>query len=608
MIKGFLFCILMLFTIDSVANSFITLSYEGKEYTLTNVNNPQDFSALDKENNVLVENVQLATELYVGLQSYNKVMSSNLSLESPDTLEALKIDVQESIVHDNKISETLKQININASLILDVNSVVLDGIGDGLKSFADTVASTIISNDFSTVREVQIATAYAAAVSESQIYTASYNMYQDMKSEHSKSIESALILEDFFQDAKGRYNTAEAGLNILKYASNQTNAELLVLIGNIGASFINRSTIYTVITETLLTINQTLKLNIPTLAINLAPLELPNLVVSALEKLIATSTFINRGYEFTGNIEEESGVISGSSPEGSIKNIEFNTIYNYGTGEFTVVLSKEAKEMLEAEGYTAGNGLDFSELLEQIQLLVDNGMVLNPLSQTSLPFDYTQVFDDANFSTSGLLGLDFESSFTSNWFTSSHSGSMNFSLNNDSLFIQGSSDFENETLNLITGSPVSIDQYFAWEDSAFLSFDYLFEDEKGVFDVFANGETIFSIDGDTASNGWNYEEIWLDLDLNPGDLLNLQFKFDDIVSGSNLLLDNIKFTNLVNGDFSQNLYVWNTKGEGKAKIIDNAELITVPEPPTYFIFILGCIFILYRHKNIINENCLLKYK
>lgn len=141
---------------------------------------------------------------------------------------------------------------------------------------------------------------------------------------------------------------------------------------------------------------------------------------------------------------------------------------------------------------------------------------------------------------------------------------------------------------LVTGSPSSISQTVDTGANPFtLSFDYLFETTTGVLEVLLGSTSLGTIPAPgTLASDFMSASFLVD-----GSFLNqtglaLTFLLDG-PTGSSLLLDNIAFPGLENGDFeSGNLAGWTGQASG-AGSVGVARLAQVPEPATLALFLFG---------------------
>jgi hypothetical protein len=124
---------------------------------------------------------------------------------------------------------------------------------------------------------------------------------------------------------------------------------------------------------------------------------------------------------------------------------------------------------------------------------------------------------------------------------------------------------------LTTGSPVELAQDIPVPDwPATLIFDYQFQSSRGTLSVLLGDETLAQLTADDGPVGHFERTIDLSgLGLS-GDTV-LKLVFDDTTSGSVLVIDNIDFPGLENGDFEQGLLYFTTTGEGTASLVDVGE-------------------------------------
>jgi hypothetical protein len=141
---------------------------------------------------------------------------------------------------------------------------------------------------------------------------------------------------------------------------------------------------------------------------------------------------------------------------------------------------------------------------------------------------------------------------------------------------------------LTTGSPTSLTQIIDTPDTPQnLQFDYKFESTTGFLDVTINGTSIGTLTAPgTLSGAFSSASF-----LVSGPLLSLSdavlaFVLDG-VAGSSILLDNIIFPGLINGDFQTgNLTGWSTQHSGTGSV-NVAETAPVPIPAALPLFAAG---------------------
>ena len=147
-----------------------------------------------------------------------------------------------------------------------------------------------------------------------------------------------------------------------------------------------------------------------------------------------------------------------------------------------------------------------------------------------------------------------------------------------------------------TGSPVSVSQgnIDTPTDPFGFQFDYLFTDGEGVLEVFLNDTVVLSLNGADFPNDL-FSTAFVSID---GDLLGLidatlTFTFDG-PAGLELLIDNIVFPDLINGDFNNGVidgWQIETTGASAAGVrefaLDPQVSTGVPEPGTLTLFGLG---------------------
>jgi hypothetical protein len=120
-------------------------------------------------------------------------------------------------------------------------------------------------------------------------------------------------------------------------------------------------------------------------------------------------------------------------------------------------------------------------------------------------------------------------------------------------------------LELTTGSPAGVSQSVDSPNGAFkVEFDYRFTTTSGFLDVFLNDiyigvrlEAPSIVESEFLHAVFEIEDPFL-FNLSGVPLL---FQLDGL-TGSNLLIDNISFPGLLNGDFEQGLELWTEEGQG----------------------------------------------
>jgi hypothetical protein len=141
---------------------------------------------------------------------------------------------------------------------------------------------------------------------------------------------------------------------------------------------------------------------------------------------------------------------------------------------------------------------------------------------------------------------------------------------------------------LVTGSPASLSQTIDTPASPqSLQFDYKFESTSGVLDITINGTSIGTLAAPgTLSGAFSTASF-----LVSGLLLDLQdailsFVLDG-VAGSSILIDNVLFPGLINGDFQTgNLTGWNVQHSGAGSVAIT-EVPQVPLPAALPLFMVG---------------------
>lgn len=151
---------------------------------------------------------------------------------------------------------------------------------------------------------------------------------------------------------------------------------------------------------------------------------------------------------------------------------------------------------------------------------------------------------------------------------------------------------------LTTGSPVSISQFVDNPGNLFtLEFDYLFQTGGGWLDILLDGYSLLasplfgpgSPQADYEHFSMTFNLADLGISLTDPDVL-LEFLFNDDTAGSVLLVDNIVFPNLLNGDFQTgSASNWRSSETGSVgvQITDVAELTSVPEPASLLMLLVG---------------------
>ncbi len=136
---------------------------------------------------------------------------------------------------------------------------------------------------------------------------------------------------------------------------------------------------------------------------------------------------------------------------------------------------------------------------------------------------------------------------------------------------------------LTTGSPASISQNVSTGADDFnLSFDYRFESTSGFLDVVLNGVSLGMIAAPgTIDGAFSTANFFVDSSIF-GNLTDVTLAFIlDGPSGSSILLDNILFPGLINGNFETgNLNGWTGQSTG-AGSVGVADLSTVPLPAAF---------------------------
>jgi len=139
---------------------------------------------------------------------------------------------------------------------------------------------------------------------------------------------------------------------------------------------------------------------------------------------------------------------------------------------------------------------------------------------------------------------------------------------------------EDFVARLVTGSPVSLSQTVDTPGSLFdLAFDYQFRSTTGVLDVLLDGMSVGTITAPTSlTSEFTTASFRID-----GELLNrtdvdLEFLLDG-PARSSLLLNNVAFPEVVNGDFqTEGLAGWTMTTSARGTV-ESLGLSTIPEPP-----------------------------
>lgn len=148
----------------------------------------------------------------------------------------------------------------------------------------------------------------------------------------------------------------------------------------------------------------------------------------------------------------------------------------------------------------------------------------------------------------------------------------------------------NIALQMVTGSPSGVLQSVNTPDSAFeLAFDTLFETTTGTLEVSLADEILATINAPgTLAPGFTTNSVLIDqaslLNLSGADL---EFVIDG-PTGSSVLIDNIVFPGLTNGDFqSGNLDGWTVQASPNGRV--GVVTVDVPVPGTALLILVGLI-------------------
>ncbi|MEE9303392.1 MAG: hypothetical protein V3U84_06365 [Thiotrichaceae bacterium] len=148
-----------------------------------------------------------------------------------------------------------------------------------------------------------------------------------------------------------------------------------------------------------------------------------------------------------------------------------------------------------------------------------------------------------------------------------------------------------ETAILTTGSPIELYTAVDVPDAPFtLGFDYGFLDETGSLEIYIGDFLVFASSASIDNQG-NIFSTSVDIDdglISNLDNAELSFLFDG-ESGSRLLLDDIIFAGLENGDFSSLGAGWFSEGAGEVALVGLLETSAVPIPAAVWLFGSGLL-------------------
>ncbi len=202
---------------------------------------------------------------------------------------------------------------------------------------------------------------------------------------------------------------------------------------------------------------------------------------------------------------------------------------------------------------------------------------------------FPDMVDNFNFTSFEGLSIDFEFSATAGGFDPVTVDTFEFNILGASIIPGFAPPPGSFASRLESGSQVSISQQVDIPANPFeFTFEYLFERLDGDLDVVLNGVNLGTISAlATPQNDFLIGGFTVDgsrglLGLND---VPLKFTFDGL-PGSSLLLDNIVFPGLTNGDFETgDLSGWgSTPGQGSTGVV---RLASVPEPATLALFAFG---------------------
>jgi hypothetical protein len=157
--------------------------------------------------------------------------------------------------------------------------------------------------------------------------------------------------------------------------------------------------------------------------------------------------------------------------------------------------------------------------------------------------------------------------------------------------------FINIAARLVTGSPSGIFQSVDTPSTAFeLAFDTLFETTTGTLEVSLSGEILATIDApNTLSSGFTTNSVLIE----QAGLLNLTgvelgFVIDG-PTGSTVLIDNIQFPGLTDGDFqSGDLNSWRIEASPNGAV--GVVAVDVPAPASLLLFASGLFGLALRRR------------
>lgn len=220
-------------------------------------------------------------------------------------------------------------------------------------------------------------------------------------------------------------------------------------------------------------------------------------------------------------------------------------------------------------------------------------------------FNYTNRFDIAD------LPPVFEETFALGGFNRVVGESFSLSTLSDPATPSPEAILSNAVAVLVTGSPVELSQEVnkPVDDSFTFSFDYLFDQAGSVLDVFLrdpNGiDTLIAelISTETMTDFMTYSMVLSSSIFGAFDIASLVFQLDGLngESGHTMLLDNVVFPNVENGNFdlasvTGGLTGWQGYASSSDGFVGAAVFNTVPEPSAIFLFFTGFVLLITRGK------------
>jgi hypothetical protein len=221
-------------------------------------------------------------------------------------------------------------------------------------------------------------------------------------------------------------------------------------------------------------------------------------------------------------------------------------------------------------------------------------------------FNYTNRFDIAD------LPPIFEESFELDGFNRVAGESFSLSTLSDPADPSPEATLSNAVAVLVTGSPVELSQEVnkPVDDSFTFSFDYLFDQAGSVLDVFLrdpNGvDTLIAelFSTETMTDFMTYSTVLSSSIFGAFDIASLVFQLDGLngESGHTMLLDNVVFPNVENGNFdlasvTGGLTGWQGHASSPDGFVGAAVFNTIPEPGAIFLFFTGLVFLMTTGKN-----------